>query len=370
MYLRRTTTALLLGTLTMALALPIAARAAATPTAQPIQVPQTAKVASPAQGVTPAPRRARASLSVHASRPEPWVGQAVPVTVTAVFRDVEGVTLEGAPTLASKAIVTSVIAQEPRQSTEIVGGERVLVARWAATVTPSSPGELDLTAELPVRLRYREAAPRAARPAPQTDPFSDVGDGDPFDAIFNRLRQRVHQQMLQATEESAGRVREETLQLKASTPLLDVRALPAANRPATFTGAIGTFDIDATVSTTKASVSDPITLRIAVGGDVDLDRVDLPGVTSSAAWKAYAPRVVPAAAADGGKSAAKAVKKIFEQVIVPLRGGELTVPEVSFTSFDPTSAAARRGRPARFASKPRGRAVGRRRATPRAPSAL
>lgn len=338
MHLRRTTTTLLLGSLTMATALPIAAHAASPHTTRAPKMLQTAQGASPAQGVQPAPRWPRASLSVKASRPEPWVGQAVPVTVTALFRDVEGVTLEGAPTLASKAIVTSVIAPEPRQSTEIVGGERVLVARWMATVTPSSSGALDLTAELPVRLRYREAAPRAVRPAPETDPFSDVGDGDPFDAIFNRLQQRMQQHMLEATEESAGRIREETLQLKASTPPLDVRALPTANRPATFTGAVGVFDIDATVSSTRASVSDPITLRIAVGGDVDLDRVDLPGVMSSSTWKAYPPRVIPAAP-DAGKPTAKATKKIFEQIIVPLRGGELTVPKVSFTSFDPTSVA-------------------------------
>lgn len=325
MNLGRITTAMLLGTLTMAALLPIAAHAAPPAAVQTVQA---------TQGTKAAPRRARAWLSVRAAKPEAWVGQAIPITVTAFFRDVEGVTLEGTPTLASKAIVTSEIAKDPRQSTEIIDGERVLVASWAGTVTPSSAGPVDLAVALPVVVRYREAAQRVAPPAPRGDPFSDLGegDGDPFDAIVKQMQQR----MLRTTDAAEGRVHEAALGLKASTPPLDVRALPTANQPATFTGAVGRFDIDATVATTKASVSEPVTLRITVGGDGDLDRVDLPGVASSSTWKAYPPRVVPAPA-PSGKTPAKAPKKIFEQVIVPLSGGELTVPEVSFTAFDPTS---------------------------------
>lgn len=275
------------------------------------------------------PRHARASLRLDVGQTKPWVGQAVPVTVTAFFRDVEGVTLEGAMQLTSRAVMTSQLARDPRQSTELVDGEQTLVVRWTGTVTPSSAGPLDLSIELPIRLRYREAAPRAVV---QDDPFADLGE-DPFgsgfgSSIFNQMRQRM-QQML---ERPLGQVREEAVALKASVRPLEVRALPLADQPATFSGAVGRFDLAASVSSARAHVSEPITLKVAVEGTGDLDRVDLAGVAGSDDWKAYPPKVtrVPA-------TARSAERKLFEQVLVPLRGGDVTVPAVSLTAFDPAS---------------------------------
>ena len=45
------------------------------------------------------------------------------------------------------------------------------------------------------------------------------------------------------------------------------------------------------------------------------------------------PRYRPKAPAPGKKRG----ERVFEQVLVPLRGGDLTVPSVSLTAFDPTS---------------------------------
>ena len=77
------------------------------------------------------------------------MGQAIPVVVKAQFRDVEGVTLEGAPELKSESVFTSNLAREPRQSTEVIDGQPVLVATWTGTITPSTAGPLALSVELP-----------------------------------------------------------------------------------------------------------------------------------------------------------------------------------------------------------------------------
>ena len=281
------------------------------------------------QVATERPRHAHASLRLDVGQTKPWVGQAVPVTVTAFFRDVEGVTLEGAMQLTSKGVMTSQLARDPRQSTELVDGEQTLVVRWTGTVTPSSAGPLDLSIALPIRLRYREAAPRAVV---QDDPFAGLGD-DPFgsgfgSSIFTQMRQRMQQMM----DQPLGRVREEALALKASVRPLDVRALPVADQPATFSGAVGRFDMAASVSSARAHVSEPITLKIAVEGTGDLDRVDLAGVAGSDDWKAYPPKVTRVAS-----TARSPERKVFEQVLVPLRGGDVTVPAVSLTAFDPAS---------------------------------
>ncbi len=280
---------------------------------------------------TEKPRRARASLRMDVGQAKPWVGQAVPVTVTAFFRDVESVTLEGAVQLASKGIMTSELARAPRQTTEIVDGEPTFVVKWSGTFTPSSPGPLGLSVELPVRIKYRDAAPRTVvREEAPDDPFAGFG-ADPFDSsFFDRMRNHMRQQM-QMFEQPRGRVHEEPVALKAASRDIDVLALPTANQPPSFSGAVGRFDLKASLSSAHAHVSEPLTLRITVEGAGDLDRVDLPGVAASDTWKAYPPKVTREAV--GGKLE----RKVFEQLLIPLHGGDLTVPPVSFTAFDPAA---------------------------------
>ena len=271
-------------------------------------------------------RSAHASLQLDIGHAKAWVGQALPVTLRAYFRGAEGVTIEGAPQLTSPGIFTSELAREPRQATEMIGGEPVLVATWTGTVTPSSPGPLPVAAELPVRVRYREAAPQVAMPAmpdlSQDDPFAAFG-GNPFDSSFFR----------HFMEQSSGRVRDESVALRASAQAIEALALPVAGQPATFTGAVGRFDLRASVSSAHAHVSEPVTLTIAVGGEGDFDRVDVSGVATSSDWKAYPPSVTTEAAPPGKRPR----RKVFQQVLVPLRGGDLTVPSVSLGAFDPVS---------------------------------
>ena len=289
----------------------------------------------------PKQARPRATMRLDVGQPSPYVGQAVPFTVTAFFRDVEGVTLLGPVQLDTKSVVTSELAQDPKQSTEIIDGEPRLVVRWTGKLTPSTSGPLDLTAALPMKIRWREAAPRAVLrdtsnedPFADTggDPFADLGAGDPFGAgLMQHLRERMLH-MRREMEQPVGRVHDETMNLHARVPALDVKALPVDGQPSTFSGAVGRYSLDATLSSAHVQVSEPLTLRVAVEGTGDLDRVDLPGVQTSDTWKAYPPKATREPAVKG-----HAERKVFEQVLVPLHGGNLSVPAVSFTSFDPTT---------------------------------
>jgi hypothetical protein len=314
--------------------------------AAPAAAPTPPRASAVPRAIAPRPRHARASLRLDVGQAKPWVGQALPVTVTALFRDVEGVTLEGAVQLESKAIITSELGRDPRQSTSIIDGQPTLVVTWTGTVTPSGPGPLDLTAKLPVRIRYRDAATAQVtiHDSDDPDPFSDL-DADPFGAsMFSRLQKRMQQQMQQmqqSVEQTQGRLHEEATSLEASAPPLEALALPVADQPASFSGAVGDVDLHATVSSMHAHVSDPVTLRIEVTGTGDLDRVDLPGIAGDATWKAYPARVVmdPVPAVPGktrGPASPRGrTTKVFEQVLVPLQAGDLTVPPVVVTTFDP-----------------------------------
>ncbi len=262
-----------------------------------------------------------------------WVGQSIPIVVTARFRHVEGVTLEGAPELKSETVFTSDLAREPRQSNEIVDGESVLVATWTGTITPSTAGPIALSVGLPVRVRYHEAV---AQPA-----FQDPLDGDPFAAmdidpsdpssiqrLFRSFQQSVTQRFAQL-----GRGHDDALTLKASSAATEVKPLPTAGQPEVFSGAVGRFAVRASVDATHVKASDPITLHITVKGEGDLDRVELPGVATSDDWKAY-PATSKIEAASAGK---REGQKTFDQVLIPLHGGTLTIPPVALCTFDPVA---------------------------------
>ena len=258
----------------------------------------------------------------------------MPVVVRARFRDVEQVTLEGSPEIKSDGVFTSNFAREPNQSREIVDGEPVLVATWTGTITPSTDGPLALSVELPVRVRFRDAAPQPSFQDPsEADPFAGM-DIDPSDpSSIQRMFQSFRRSFSRTFEQSLGRAHDDAVTLKASSPPIEVKALPAAGQPATFSGAVGRFDIRASVASDHAVVSEPVTLRITVQGEGDLDRVNTPGVATSNDWKAY-PSTSKIAPPESGK---RYGQKLFEQVLIPLHGGQLTIPPVALPAFDPVS---------------------------------
>lgn len=280
---------------------------------------------------------AHAYLRVDVGRTNAWLGQTIPITISAQFRAVDGVTVEGLPELKSDAVFTSDIARDPKQATQIINGEPVLVATWTGTVTPSNAGPLALSVELPVRIRFHEAAPEPAlrEQEQEEDPFQSMMNIDPADpSSIQRIFRSMRRSLPMAFDEPlVGRAHDEALTLKASVRPLDVRALPAAGQPANFSGAVGRFRLQASVSSTTARANEPLTLTVLVKGDGDLDRVSLAGVESSADWKAYPISPKSEASAQGKRT----VSRTFEQVLIPSHGGALTIPALELPVFDPVS---------------------------------
>ena len=280
----------------------------------------------------------RAYLRLDVDRNKAWLGQNIPVTISAQFRDVEGVTLEGLPQLKSDAVFTSDIARDPKQATQIVNGEPVLVATWTGTITPSTAGPLALSVELPVRIRFHEAAPQPVPRDPEReeeDPFQSMMNIDPSDpSSIQRIFQSMQRSLPMGFDQPlVGRAHDEAFTLKANGHPLDVQALPVAGQPATFGGAVGRFALHASLSAASGRVHEPLTLTVTLKGDGDLDRVELPGLATSADWKAYPTSAKNEPAAPGKKL----THKTFEQVLIPTHGGALTIPAIELPVFDPVS---------------------------------
>jgi hypothetical protein len=284
----------------------------------------------------PVGQRPRASLHLDVARSNGWIGQGIPITVRAQFRDVDGVTLEGTPQLKSDGVFTSDLSREPHQSTMVVDGAPVLVATWTGTITPSTSGPFALSVELPVRVRYHEAAQQPAFDDPtDEDPFGmlnlnvDPSNPSSVERLFRSFEQSFNRDVTQAT----GRTHDETTTLKAASHTVDIHELPAAGQPPRFTGAVGRFDLRASMASPDVRASEPTTLSVTVRGDGDLDRVQLSGIESSRDWKAY-PMTVKAKDAERGQ---RTTQKTFEQTLIPLHGGALAIPPLPLAEFDPVA---------------------------------
>jgi hypothetical protein len=112
---------------------------------------------------------------------------------------------------------------------------------------------------------------------------------------------------------------------------LTVRPLPETGRPETFSGAVGSFTLEARAEPTELALGDLVTLTVAVRGNGDLRAIDPPQPVATNGFRFYAPR----------ESAAQDDARRFEQVLVPLGTNATAIPEIRFTFFDPAAHAYR-----------------------------
>lgn len=107
---------------------------------------------------------------------------------------------------------------------------------------------------------------------------------------------------------------------------LDILPLPAADRPAGFSGVVGRdIALTASINPADVAVGDLITFTTLIqGAGLPLD-LKAPLVNAAADFKTYPPKAVPATAKD---------LRQFEQIFIPLASNAAALGPVSFTYFD------------------------------------
>jgi hypothetical protein len=248
-----------------------------------------------------------AFLRVVTPKKELFVGELVPVQIKAYFRRGMSASLNGLPSLSSDAFTLSKLTREPQQSQEIVDGTAYRVVTWPATLSPVKAGDYSLNMELPVIVRVQDRSGSRSR-----NPFGPMFDDSFFDNFF-------------------GRVSEKPITLTTDIAAMNVLPLPATGRPASFSGAVGKFDVRSEVTPTTAMVGDPLTLKLVISGTGNFDRVTSPALTDSAEFKTYK----PSAQFEPADCAGLEGTKTLEQAVVPKQSGQVEIPAIVFSYFDP-----------------------------------
>jgi hypothetical protein len=244
-----------------------------------------------------------------------YVGELVPVQIKAYFRTDVGVRLYAPPAVRNDAFTTVDLTDPPAQGRELINGVPYFVATWSSAVVPIKNGDYTLAMELPATLEIRQQ-PKVT--------LNDLFGADPLDGpLFNNWAMRSFQ----------TRVIEKSVLLKTAVTAIDVLPLPAAGRPADFSGAVGSFDLKAEVTPTNIAAGDPLTVTLSIQGEGNFDRVNSDGLSTDTQWKAYRPR---GSFSSRDKIGLHGSKK-FQQAVVPLQAGSVTLPALNFSYFDPQS---------------------------------
>lgn len=119
-----------------------------------------------------------------------------------------------------------------------------------------------------------------------------------------------------------------------SSPVM-IEALPTpAKAPEEFAGAIGRFEIFAEVDATTVPMNESVQMSVTIEGEGNIDALPDPKWPEFEGWRAIdSPATVNTDVIDGRIVGTR----LYVRDLVPQTAGELTIPEISYTYFDPES---------------------------------
>jgi hypothetical protein len=233
----------------------------------------------------------RIMLLLESPRKDVYLNEVVPVKVLLL---VSGLRVEYGETPEFDNVGITVKEREkPRQYQKVINGVRYNVVEFEIDVSPTRSGGITLG---PARLGCNIIVQR------QRDSF--FGDSF-FGSIFDN-RERVPR----------------TLVSKPIT--FEVKALPEKGRPSNFSNAVGDFRFDVKAGPESVAVGDPVTLKMTVRGQGNVEVIQLPYFEDNERFKVYDPIIN-----------INQDEKTLEQVLIPKTDAVAEIPAIDFTYFDP-----------------------------------
>lgn len=123
----------------------------------------------------------------------------------------------------------------------------------------------------------------------------------------------------------------EAVQLSSQPISLRVRDLPA-NKPANYSGAVGSYKLNASLSKDEVDANEAVNLEVEIIGSGNLNTLKTPKVDVSETIETYAPKRRDAFEARPTGMKGKIVEN---RVLVPQYGGDYAIGPVRFSYFDP-----------------------------------
>jgi len=237
------------------------------------------------------------------SKKKAYVGEVIPAEFRYYFNSSIGGEVGDRPNLVGEGFTVQKLANVPKRD-QIVNGENYIVFAFQTAITPAKSGPLEIP---PAKLEARLQLPGSA-PAGFDDFFRQFGGIAP-PGMFTNMQE---------------------VAIETTPAALEISPLPKPGRPDDFSGAIGKFKMEATVSPKKAGPGDPVTLRVVISGQGNFEAMGAPALFGDDEWRSYP----PSEKFQSSDSISYAGEKVYEFLLVA-RTDQQQTPGISFSYLDP-----------------------------------
>ena len=238
-------------------------------------------------------------LEASVDNKKPFVNQQVTLTL----RFLTAVRYYGSPELSEPTTTgfwTEVIGNATPYY-QSINGKRYKVIERKYALFPTQTGELTIG-------RAAITATVAADKNRRRDPFKV------FDDFFGRGKEVV--------------VRSQPIKL-------NVKPLPTKGRPEEFTGTIGKFNMNVRADKREVEVNQPVSVTISINGTGNVKSVAEPPIPELDDFRVYRASANEKTTTQNDKLGGT---KVFEEVFIPRRPGDLVIPPLTFAYFNPEAA--------------------------------
>jgi hypothetical protein len=216
----------------------------------------------------------------------------------------------------------------PQATDEVVNGVRFRVFTIRKTLLfPLQSGNLELDpVEVDNHVRLVKLVKNNNKRGrdPFADLFNDPAMRDPFDdAFFDDFFNRP-----EVTYEDVP------YKIQTAPVKVTVKPLPVDSRPVSFAGAVGKFNMTATIDKSTLTTDDALTLKVVISGQGNVNLLNGPKVEVPAGFEKYDPKVTDNI--EKNSNPLSGVRQ-FEFVLMPQEAGDQTIPPVEFSYFDVAS---------------------------------
>lgn len=129
-----------------------------------------------------------------------------------------------------------------------------------------------------------------------------------------------------------GGYEDATYSVKSKSVAIEILPLPDANKPADFSGAVGSYSFKAQISKEKIKANDAVNLTITLNGKGNIKLVDPLKINFPEDFETYDPKTKEniTAGANGVSG-----NKTFDYLIIPRHEGDYKIDQINFSYFDP-----------------------------------
>lgn len=239
-------------------------------------------------------------LQLHMAKTEFYQGEIVPITATLYIPRSDRMQLRriGLIEVEKSDLAIQRFPQQSEQSLETLGRMRYIALTFRSTLSGLKPGKVKVgPAKMELVLDVAAAGNR-------NFPFG-----------FMQMEQRK-------------------VIVNAGEIPINVLAVPAEGKPASFSGAVGDFTISASLNEAEVRVGDPLAVDVMIEGQGNFDAIEAPKLSPPTGWKVYPPKRYNVDTGDPNTADLINRKLGFNQILVPEKVAA-EVPPFEFSFFSP-----------------------------------